>query len=387
METWLIKLPYFLIAFLFAALTFLSLDAKQQITELLLPDYTPIQLFFVSNYALAYYLVNFFFPFDLCAMHLAPKELPTLYYVAPLFNLLIAYFIWKNFKKDNFIVGGFLFFLFSIALVLQILPSGYNIVAERYTYIPFIGLSLLIGSVLFNSENTILPVGLRKNLNTILIAFGVVFIGLNFSYGQDWKSLVSFNTNIAAHNSHSSYAQVSAGYFVFQDNKPQDALEYCNKAELLDANNPEVYFLKSKILYSIQEKEAALKNIQLAQKLKCNRKEMNDFLSIIYFENNQYDSAIVYFSKVIAKDSVITPANYRNRAVSYYSINKYQEAINDYNQILSVDSLSMMNIYGERGICYGKLGMNQKACDDISKAVAAGFEDFREDLTTYCSSK
>ena len=105
------------------------------------------------------------------------------------------------------------------------------------------------------------------------------------------------------------------------------------------------------------------------------------------FRSNQYDSAIVYFSKVIAKDSVITPANYRNRAVSYYSINKYQEAINDYNQILSFDSLSMMNIYGERGICYGKLGMNQKACDDISKAVAAGFEDFREDLTTYCSSK
>ena len=114
---------------------------------------------------------------------------------------------------------------------------------------------------------------------------------------------------------------------------------------------------------------------------------MNDFLSIIYFENAQYDSAIVYFSKVISNDSIITPANYRNRAVSYYSINKFQDAINDYNKILSVDSISMMNIYGERGICYGKLGDNEKACNDISKAVAAGFEDFREDLNTYCKSR
>jgi len=245
----------------------------------------------------------------------------------------------------------------------------------------------MLASIFYDTELTILPTAIRKNLNTILIVFGILFVGLNYTYGQTWTSLISLNKNIATQNPYSSYAQVSAGYFEFQDNKFQEALDYCTIAEQLDNSNPEVYFLKSKVLYAIQEKEAALKNIQLAQKLKCKRKEMNDFLSIIYFENNQFDSAIVYFSKVIANDTIVTPANYRNRAVSYYSINKFQEAINDYNKILSVDSFSMMNIYGERGICYGKLGNNQKACDDISKAVAAGFEDFRSDLTTYCGSK
>lgn len=386
-EKLLVKIPFFLIALVFASLTFLSLDAKEKITELLLPDYTPVQLFFVSNYAFAYYIINFFFPFDLSAMHLAYKELPTIYYVAPFFNALIGFLIYKNFKKDRMLLSGFLFFVFSIALVLQVLPSGYNIVAERYTYIPFIGLSLMLGSILYNAELFSLPAYIKKNLNVVLIVFGLLFIVLNYSYGQQWTSLISFNKNIAEHNTHSSYAQVSAGYFAFQDNKPQEALDYCMKAEQLDNTNPEIYFLKSKVLFGIQEKTEALKNIQLAQKLKCTRKEMNDFLSIIYFENAQYDSAIVYFSKVIASDSIITPANYRNRAVSYYSINKFQEAINDYNKILSVDSLSMMNIYGERGICYGKLGDNEKACNDISKAVAAGFEDFREDLNTYCKSR
>ncbi|MFM7015487.1 MAG: glycosyltransferase family 39 protein, partial [Bacteroidota bacterium] len=288
-----VKIPYFLIALLFASLTFLSLDAKAKITELLLPDYTPVQLFFVSNYAFAYYIINFFFPFDLSAMHLAYKELPILYYAAPLFNALMGFFIYKNFEKDRMLISGFLFFVFSIVLVLQILPSGYNIVAERYTYIPFIGLSLMLGSILYTNIFDVVPIFIRNNLNPFLIGFAVMFIGLNFSYGQQWTSLVSFNKNIAEHNTHSSYAQVSAGYFAFQDNKPQEALDYCTKAEQLDNTNSETYFLKSKVLYALQEKTEALKNIQLAQKLKCTRKEMNDFLSILYFENNQYDSAIV----------------------------------------------------------------------------------------------
>ena len=51
----------------------------------------------------------------------------------------------KKYRKP--LIFGLLFFLFTIVLVLQIIPVGQALVAERYTYIPYIGLLFIIGKM------------------------------------------------------------------------------------------------------------------------------------------------------------------------------------------------------------------------------------------------
>lgn len=382
-EKWWLKLPYILAALCFAVITFLSLDAKGRIAEELIPEYAIWEKFFVVNYALAYYFFGFLFPFDLSLLHLAEQKLSWTYYASPLLNLSVFYFFYRWFKKDRLVPAGFLFFLVNIFLVLQILPSGFNVVCDRYTYFPFIGLSLALAVILFHEHGNSLPAFIRSNRMMIVIMFGLMFLVLNYQYGRKWTSLYSLAANTTVHNPHAPYAWIVASNYAIADNKLDEAIEFLDHAEELDDKNPDLFFMRGKVDYIQKNLPASLKNFEKARQYGSARKDLIDFLGVLYFENNQFDSAAACFSKVIARDTVFVAANYRNRAISYYNLEKYPDAIKDYDLLLAKEP-GLLNLYGERGICYGKMSNNSKACEDLRKAVAGGYEDFRADLQLYC---
>lgn len=383
-KLWL-KLPFFTLAIACAAVTILSLDARVRIQAFLLPEYSIPEKFLVANYTLAYYLVSFLFPLKLSLLHLAEKPLSWMYYAAPLLNMMVLYGIYMVYKKDKLIPAGMLFFLFTIALVLQVIPSGFNIVADRYTYLPYIGLTVALAALIYNNAGGGLPSFIRNNRSTVLGLFGMIYLALHFNYGKKWTSLTELSLHTAEHNPHSPYTWVMAANYALANNAMPDAREYLNQAEMADPKNPDLYFMRGKIDYLERNLASSLKNLQQAQQLRCTRPDMNELLALLYFENNQFDSAGAYFSKVISTDSAFVPANYRNRAICYFSLGQFREAIRDYDSLLAHDP-SMANMYGERGICHGRLGNRQQACEDISRALAAGFEDFRSDFNQYCQT-
>jgi tetratricopeptide (TPR) repeat protein len=63
---------------------------------------------------------------------------------------IVALFIWIGTRKGEMprtLIFGILFYFFTIALVLQFISVGKAIMAERYTYIPYIGLAFILGMV------------------------------------------------------------------------------------------------------------------------------------------------------------------------------------------------------------------------------------------------
>jgi tetratricopeptide (TPR) repeat protein len=143
------KLPFFFMA---VAMGIIAINAQQ------VKEFAPenSQWAFIDRLAIASnnfvsYLIQSIAPHDLSILYLYPKELNFYYWLS--FGLIILlvggliYFIKRKYPfttSQKIYLFGFLFFVVNIFLVLQILPIGDAIMADRYTYVSYIGLFIMI---------------------------------------------------------------------------------------------------------------------------------------------------------------------------------------------------------------------------------------------------
>jgi Flp pilus assembly protein TadD len=379
------KIPFFIITGIFAYITYFTLHVDSKFSVFMMPDYSVIETFFVANFTFCYYIFQFFFPLGLSGLHLAPAELPFYFYLTPFLTAIIFYSIFKSIKFGKEVLFGFLFYLFTIGLVLQIIPSGYTIVAERYSYLPYFGLAFIFASVirLIEKNKISLPKTISANYKTIVYSFVGLLIILTYLRTNDWKNLPAFNISIAEENPNSAYAQLAAAYQGIAINDGVMTRKYLENAEGLNEDDPDVAMIKAKAYFKLEEHKKALDNFKKAQKLHSKDKELEVYLARSYFFNNRFDSSEVYFSKVILSDSVPNIENLRSRAICNFYLNDFEKAIADYNTIANIDA-KLGYVYSERGVCFQKLNRLDLACADWKKAIEFGYDECQKDIDAFC---
>lgn len=131
------KAPYFALAALFAAIQ-LSAGVGQP------PAWFWPGRLITPLYTLGFYLYTLLWPFDLSAMYVtAPGGKAGLYAIAAATGLLLL-LLARFFRKDREIVFGAGLAAVALLPVLQFLPFGPVITADRYTYVSSVGFFLLL---------------------------------------------------------------------------------------------------------------------------------------------------------------------------------------------------------------------------------------------------
>jgi hypothetical protein len=147
------KIPFFIVALVIGLMS-VYLQSISAINEF--ETFTVYQRIMHASYGFITYLAKFFHPADLSAFYPYPAItttglLPLAFRTAPFLCLALAGFLgWVSTRKGEIprvIVFGILFYFFTIALVLQFLSVGKAIMADRYTYLPFLGLSFVLGMI------------------------------------------------------------------------------------------------------------------------------------------------------------------------------------------------------------------------------------------------
>lgn len=150
------KLPFFAMAIGIGVVALSSQEGAMQ--ESFAPHFALWQRPLIAGYALAFYLVRFVVPYGLSAIHpypidpgegLAPFIGPCIGVVLVLGSAL--FFAYRAKAYWRIMVTGLLFFMITLLMVLQLLPVGRAVVAERYTYVPYIGLSMIIAQLVIDA--------------------------------------------------------------------------------------------------------------------------------------------------------------------------------------------------------------------------------------------
>jgi protein O-mannosyl-transferase len=377
------KIPFLILSLVFGVITILSQRSAGAINADLMPYYSLGQRFFVVCYTVSYYIIKSFLPFNLAVLHYAPRELPYYFYLSPLFLLLLVFLVYKAKKIRHQLIFGLFFYLVGVSLTSQVIPVGYAIVSERYSYIPYIGLFFIAGYFYIGVREKLFSfsAALKPYINYLLVVFALFFMVITFQRNTIWKDSVSLFTDVTEKYPQVSHAHFTLGKNLMDTRDVNAAMTALNKAIELDPRMSDAYFIRGNLYYGQGNYPAALTDYQKAVEINPKYAEALYNLGVCYNTLGNFTEGMNALTNAIN----IRPNEYmyQSRASAFFNLNRYEDAIYDYTKALSINPQMGETLFN-RGVSYYRIQQQAQACEDWRKAVTLGYTKANEMLGAFC---
>ncbi len=377
------KLPFFFISLVFGIVAMNSQTTA--IPEALL-NISFLDRISLVSYSVLSYLIKAVVPANLSAIYPYPIELGTnlhgIYYFSIFCLALMAFFVWftQRWGKDG--VFGFLFFLITIILVLQFIPIGSAAMADRYTYIPYIGIFFMVGKLF-----EYLSDGFKnKYINLVLLISFVVFLTIANSRVKVWRNdetlfsdaIKKDSFSMVAYNNRGSYYLTIAKNKFASDLKNQErfyrlALQDFESISKLNANYLHNYYNRGLSKYYLKNFIGAVKDFDNEIINDSNSPGVYFYRALAKNEIKDYAGAIKDFDKVLLFDSYVSEVYY-NRGNAKKELNDYSGALRDYDKAIELDRKNIV-VYNNRSILKCMLKDYEGAITDFDKMIELNPQD------------
>jgi protein O-mannosyl-transferase len=416
------KIPFFLLSVVFGILTILSQKSLHALNNFS-PDISIIDRVFMVCYSTMFYIVKFFLPFNLSAIYYYPElaggKLPMIYYFAPLGIALIVFLIIKLKKIRQELLFGFLFYFLTIALVLQFLPVGFAIAADRYSYVPYIGL-LFIAAKLYcgfvDNDYHNFTIIRRNYIIIIILTSAFVCSLISYERNKIWKdgiilfnniveqypetghayfgrangkydrgnfkdALIDYNEAIKRNFKHPIiYSNLGGCYFMMDSLKK--AMDKFDKVLKMDSTFAMSYYGRAMVKQKINDFVGAIEDYKKSVKYNYNLPQSYNAIGYILLNRNDLQGALSYINLALKYNPKFSIA-YNNKGTAEYYMKKYNEALNDFNLSVFYDSTYGL-AYFNRALVSVELNNLQGGCNDFNKAANLGYPPARDALDQYC---
>jgi protein O-mannosyl-transferase len=364
-QTYYEKIPFFLLSFVVGYLTYTAQQHEGALVDTTVITWT--NRFFFGFYGMMMYVWKAIYPLHLVTFYAFPDTsngLTVLYYISPIFSFFLLLLVLFTWKKYRFIAFGVIFYVVNLLLVLQFVSVGGAIIADRYTYIPYIGLFFIAGWAVewlidnhFHYISAI--IGSILTITLLILCHQQVKVWDNG--GTLWNQAIR-------------YAPCARVYvnraLVFHENKElSQAIAYYSKAIVLSPEDNEAYCNRANIYLELHEEGKALSDYRKSIALNAEYYAAWDNLGALYVHLFQNDSAIRCFNQAIElKENYKMP--YYNRAVTFMDDERYDLALPDFEKYLLLNEKDDPDVLNSMAVCYQKQGNHPAAILHLDKAIA-----------------
>lgn len=294
-----------------------------------------------AGYGFMMYIVKLVYPRMLSPFY--PYQLyetpdGQMYYYGLPFFLIVAVITLLSIRKTRVLAFGVGFYFATVALVLQFISVGTAIMAERYSYLPYLGLFFAIAwglNILIEKyENLKMP---------ILGATGLIIVGLCYLTHEQIKIW---------HDEGQLFGRMIEAF----------------------PNDHRPYGIRGLYIGKKGDLEGGIRDLE--RSIGLGSKETSTFhnLGVAYGIKGNNAKAIAMFTKAIelgSKDG----NTYANRAIGYLPTNPAQ-AIIDFEQALKLSPPEKeAEIRGNLGLAYTKVGRYAEAVPNFEKSIALGMRN------------
>ena len=413
------KIPYFILALIFGII---AIYAQKEGNALHGEEsYAFYKRIAFAGYAFSQYLIKLFVPNNLSAIYPYPdiinKTVPAYYWLFLIPSLSVVYLFFYFLKRNKIYAFSIAFFIINIVLLLQLIPVGSAIMADRYAYIPSIGFFIFLSYALFRQIDK----NHRKALSTkIFMGIYVLFLTvLSFNRCKVWqnsmtlwddtiekspKAVVAWNNRGSTKDrlkdhkgaiedftkaiiykpdyKHAFYNRGMARKELAKETGDtslfRPALADFDKALSFDEQFVEAYHSRAVTTenYADNIRDAgkrkklllkALKDYDKALELNPEYEEALVNRGVAKGKLGMLKEAIADFNKALELNPD-NPSTYSNRGLANDHAGDYQAAITDYNKAIQLDP-EFVTAYLNRGITYRKMKKFNEAINDFSKLI------------------
>jgi len=355
------KIPFFILALIMGIIT---LYAQKEAGATGDEHFGMGTLIMFGFYGIMMYVIKMLFPLSLSPFYPFPpinEKLPAPYYIAPLFCIGLVVLFFATWKKNRAVAFGILFYLVNLLLVLQVFSVGSAVIADRYTYIPYIGLFYVIGWLVDRWAK-----GNLLKASYVVIPLSLLFAVLTFMQSQIWhdgESMWKQAVKVAP----SSRGYSALGVLARKANNNDLALQYYNEAIKINLIDNEAFSNRGNIYFDQNKLDLAYMDYHKALSIKPDYYPTLDNLGALFALRARYDSSLIYLDSALKIKPDYKPA-YRNRGLTYMKVNRNADAIKDFEKFLQYEP-GAADIHNTIGICYRLLGKYQEALVPINKAI------------------
>jgi len=337
------KIPFFLISFVFGLIAINSSKLLGTFGTMAYMDYSLTHRFFMINYSFSFYLLKAIIPFDLSVTIYNPilidNKLPLVYYLSPLFLVSFVtslFFIPRGIRKE--IYFGLIFFVFTISVAVQFVPIGNVLGAERYTYLPNIGVLFGLATLfvyLTNKENKRF-LSIRPYVVIALVAMVVYNTVTTRNRSLIWKSTHNlFNEMIEKNPSMAVHGYRGRSGIHKNNGDFHKALDDLNSAIAIMPTLKVLFKYRGDIKTQLGDYEGAIHDLNIFLLSEPTDFESYFFRGFCYKEIGQYQKAADDFSMQIKYDPEYFNG-YLERADAFVHLKKFPEAVADIYKVLEL---------------------------------------------------
>ena len=379
-------------------------------------SYFSFDRIFIGSYAYIVYLIKSFAPYKLVPVYSYPAEINWIFYasIVPVLTLLgsIYYFY---LKKRKALVFGLLFFTFNIMFLLQVLGAGQGFLADRFTYIAYLGLFIIYASGLqlllerYTKFDKIIYI-------TVVLILGV-FGYINFQQNKIWKNGETLWSYVLKYNPSTALVWENRASHYKDTGRIGEAIHDFTRAISLKPDNPIAFYSRGNLYqyytdaapgtlriavqdytnaiqlspataeYIVQRGIAyfklgmlqnALQDLNAAERLNPAIQDIYSYRSSVYINLGQYDRAQPDLEKYLGLNPY-EPVMWSNLGVLARKKKEHVKSLNAFNRAIQLapDTLSY---YYKRAITYYEMGDILRARNDLNFLQSRGFKDINPDF-------
>jgi tetratricopeptide (TPR) repeat protein len=329
------KVPLFILVILSSIVTYVT---AQSVGAANLFEGPPLGVS-IGNAFISYiaYIGKMIWPSNLAVYYPYPGLLVPWQVLGSVFLLIAitSVVIWRA-KKFSYLATGWLWYLGTLVPVIGIVQAGSQAMADRYTYIPLIGLFIIVAwgvSDLLKKWNHRKEILLASSALSILCLSIITWTQVGY-----WQNSITLFDHTLKVTDHNWLAYDSRGIAYGGLGNYKQAIEDYDRAIEIKQDYLNAYYNRG----------------------------------IAYSGLGNYKQAIEDFNRAIEINPRLADAYY-NRGNAYNGIGNYKQAIEDYDRAIEIDP-RLADVYINRSAVYFRLGNNNPAVNDLNTAAKLGDE-------------
>jgi Flp pilus assembly protein TadD len=359
------KIPFIALSVVSSVITFLVQSGSSVVAPI---SDLPLKAR-IANVFLSYtrYIGKLFWPQNLAVFYPFDVNSFAFWQVAMcvLLLLVISIFVIRFGRNQKYLPVGWFWFVVALVPVIGLVQSGFQSHADRYTYIPYIGLFIAIG---WGLPELLSKWPQRKIALGLSMVISLATLGIcahrQVSFWDNSVTLFSHaikvtqNNYIAHNNLGNAYAKLS---------RYQDAVEAYKQAVRIEPDKAKAYYNLGVSYEDLGRHQDAIEYYKQAIRIKPDDALAHSNLGVTYGKLGRWQDAIESYKQSIRIKSDYADAHY-NLGNAYAKLSRYQDAVEAYKQAIRIKP-DYADAYYNLGIAYGKLSRWQDAIDAYKQTI------------------
>lgn len=367
------KMPFFIIAFLFLIISLLTTNKFIHHQS----SFNAFDSIFIASYGFVFYLSKLFIPLNLSCLYPYPVKinnvLPWVFLISPFLVISLAMIVVVSCKYTKKILLAAVLFFCPLLPVIQLVPSGPAIAADRYSYISSIGLFYLIGlAIVWFYGRIILKKAGKMSFSAFIVFIFAVLIFLTYNRCKVWKDGTTLWDDALRKYPGSAIIYNNRGVAYSDYGKHDTAISSYNKAIEIDPAYAEAYNNLGASLFNKKKYGMALAQFNKALSVEPDYPEAYRNIAIIYEIKGEHAKVIEFCKKALELDPKYAQA-YADLGSAYGALGNFKKAIEYSKKSITIDP-SLAVAHNNLAVAYfytGQYGLSVKHAD---KAIKFGYK-------------